>query len=297
MATIPPLAALRCFEAAARLGGITPAARELHVTHSAVSQQIRILEDLMGVALFLREPRGLRLTEEGRLYALEIRSALRDIESATRLVQARPHQSELVIATLPSFALHWLMPRLAGFRARYPNYRVRLQSSLELQDLRHGIADVGVRMGQGHWPGLAQQKLFDDELIVVAAPHFAKGCLPHTVEEIIASPLIVSTDASWSEWCRAANVAEPATAQAFSANDSNVVLAAVMLGQGIALERRSLVADAITRGELVQLGTTGVPYPWPYWLVWPQRETSNPKQEHFGEWIEAEAAAYLNRDA
>jgi len=175
MKPIPPLTALRCFEAVARLGGVTQAARELHVTHSAVSQQIKVLEDVMGVALFVREARGLRPTEEGRLYALDIRAALRDITQATRRAQARPHDSELVIATLPSFAQHWLVPRLQSFREAHPYYRVRLATGLQLEDLRHGVSDIAIRMGQGHWPDVAQQKLFDDEMVVVAAPHFALG--------------------------------------------------------------------------------------------------------------------------
>ena len=293
MKNIPPLTALKCFEAAARLGGVTLAARELHVTHSAVSQQIRILEDTMGVALFVREARGLRLTEEGRLYALEIRSALRDIANATLLAQARPQESELVIATLPSFALHWLLPRLSSFRERHPYYRVRLQTSLEIQDMRHGLADVSIRMGQGHWPDLAQKELFSDELLVVAAPHFNGGQLPRSAEEVVACPLIRSTDAPWTDWCRAANVREPGNVSGLFANDSNIVLGAVMLGQGIALERRTLVADALARGELVQITGIHVPYPYPYWLVWQQREVLSVKQAHFMEWIDAEVKRYL----
>ena len=197
MKPIPPLTALRCFEAVARLGGVTQAARELHVTHSAVSQQIKVLEDAMGVALFVREARGLRLTEEGRLYALDIRAALRDITQATRRAQARPHESELVISTLPSFAQHWLVPRLASFREAHPYYRVRLLTSLQVEDFRQGVSDIGIRMGQGHWPDVAQQKLFDDELVVVAAPHFALGPtrrLPVTAEDVVACPLISSPD-------------------------------------------------------------------------------------------------------
>ena len=166
MKPIPPLTALRCFEAVARLGGVTQAARELHVTHSAVSQQIKVLEDVMVVALFVREARGLRPTEEGRLYALDVRAALRDITQATRRAQARPHDSELVIATLPSFAQHWLVPRLQSFREAHPYYRVRLATGLQLEDLRHGVSDIAIRMGQGHWPDVAQQKLFDDEMVV-----------------------------------------------------------------------------------------------------------------------------------
>ncbi|MDN7178691.1 LysR substrate-binding domain-containing protein [Caballeronia sp. SEWSISQ10-4 2] len=295
MKNIPPLTALRCFEAASRLGGVTLAARELHVTHSAVSQQIRILEDTLGIALFVREARGLRLTEEGRLYALEIRSALRDIANATLLARARPQESELVIATLPSFALYWLLPRLVNFRERHPYYRVRLQTSLEIQDVRHGLADVSIRMGQGHWPELAQKALFSDELLVVASPHFNGGKLPRSAEEIVSCPLIRSSDAPWTDWCQAANVREPVNAEGLSANDSNIVLGAVLLGQGIALERRTLVADAIARGELVQITDIHVPYPYPYWLVWQQREVLSVKQTHFMEWIGTEVKRYLDR--
>jgi len=297
MKSIPPLAALRCFEAVARLGGVTQAARELHVTHSAVSQQIKVLEDSMGVALFVREARGLRPTEEGRLYALEIRSALRDITRATRRAQARPHESELVIATVPSFAQHWLVPRLASFRETHPYYRIRLLTSLQVEDLRQGVSDIGIRMGQGHWPDVAQQKLFDDEVLVVAAPHFTLapgGRLPVTAEDVIACPLISSPNTPWADWCQAAQVAEPAAeAVVLSANDSNIVLGAVLLGQGIALERRSLVAHALARGDLVQITDIRVPYRYPYWLVWQQREILNAKQAHFAQWIEAQVDVYL----
>ena len=297
MKPIPPLTALRCFEAVARLGGVTQAARELHVTHSAVSQQIKVLEDSMGVAMFVREARGLRLTEEGRFYALEIRAALRDITHATRRAQARPHESELVIATLPSFAQHWLVPRLASFREAHPYYRVRLLTSLQVEDLRQGVSDVGIRMGQGHWPDVAQQKLFDDEMVVVAAPHFAlapNGRFPVSAEDVIACPLISSPDAPWTQWCQAAQVAEPAAeAVVLSSNDSNIVLGAVLLGQGVALERRSLVAHALVRGELVQITDIRVPYRYPYWLVWQQREILNARQAHFAQWIEGQVDAYL----
>jgi LysR family glycine cleavage system transcriptional activator len=300
MKPIPPLTALRCFEAVARLGGVTQAARELHVTHSAVSQQIKVLEDAMGVALFVREARGLRPTEEGRLYALEIRAALRDITQATRRAQARPHDSELVIATLPSFAQHWLVPRLQSFREAHPYYRVRLATGLQLEDLRHGVSDIGIRMGQGHWPDVAQQKLFDDEMLVVAAPHFAlapNGRFPVTAEDVVACPLISSPDAPWGDWCEAAKVAQPVAARVvLSANDSNVVISAVLLGQGVALERRSLVSHALGRGDLVQITSIRVRYRYPYWLVWQQRETLTAQQAHFAQWIEGQVDAYLRAD-
>ncbi|MDF3932667.1 LysR substrate-binding domain-containing protein [Pseudomonas citronellolis] len=292
MSAYPPLSALRSFEAVARLGSVTQAAAELHVTHSAVSQQLRQLEELLGVTLLQREGRGLRLSEEGRLYALQVRRALRDIAEATRLARARPSEGELVIAVLPSFAQQWLLPRLPDFRARYPQYRLRLLASLEVIDLRQGLADVAIRIGQGHWEGLAQQRLFDDELVAVCAPHFNGGRLPKTPREILASPLVHGFE-TWLPWCQAAGVAVPADEGVFTINDSNLVVEALRLGQGVAVERRSLVAGAMARGELVQLGDIRAPYAYPYWLVWPQREETRTKVAVFAEWLAEQVELYL----
>lgn len=292
MTTLPPLSALRSFETVVRLGSITLAAGELHVTHSAVSQQIKLLEQLLGLPLFVREGRGLTLTEDGRLYALQIRHALANIAEATRLVQDRPGRDDLVIAVVPSFGLSWLLPRLPGFQARYPRYRVRLQASLGLQNIRQEAIDVAIRMGQGNWEGATQKKLFDDELILVASPRLNGGELPDTPAAAMRLPLI-RTGESWRRWCQAAGVEEPSDGAGLWINDSNLVLEAVRLQQGIALERRSLVHAALERGELVQLTSITVPYAHPYWLAWPPRESSRRKQEEFADWLEEEVAQYL----
>ncbi|MDC7707141.1 LysR substrate-binding domain-containing protein [Vogesella indigofera] len=291
MKNLPPLAALRSFEAVARLGSVSLAAAELNVTHSAVSQQIRLLEDQLGSVLLLREGRGLQPSEDGRLYALQVRVALGELSEATRLVRARPRGDELVIAVLPSFGQHWLLPRLPRFYARHPHYRVTLRASLDIQDLQQGLVDIGIRMGRGGWEGVQQQRLFDDELLAVAAPHFNGGQLPRTAAEVVACP-VVRTVESWLGWCSAAGVAEPAHA-ALWINDSNLVLAAVQQGLGVALLRRSLVASALQRGELVQLTDIRVPHLSPHWLVWPQRESATAKQQDFRHWINAETAGYL----
>ncbi|WP_159875172.1 LysR substrate-binding domain-containing protein [Aquitalea denitrificans] len=290
MRLLPPLSALRSFEALARLGSVTQAASELHVTHSAISQQIRQLEELLGVVLFVREGRGLRLTEDGRLYALQVRIGLSELTEATRLIQARPRDGELVVAVMPSFGAHWLLPRLPRFQARFPQYRISLRASLDIQDLRQGLVDIGVRMGQGGWEGLQQQHLFDDELVVVAAPDFQQGRLPRTPAEIVAGP-VVRTVESWMGWCQAAGVNEPSKAGLWI-NDSNLVLQAVQQGMGVALERRSLVDAGLKSGVLVQLSDIVVPYPYPHWLVWPQRESSLLKQRDFASWMAEEVEAY-----
>lgn len=292
MSAVPPLSALRSFEAVARLGSVTLAASELHITHSAISQQVRQLESLLGITLLQREGRGVRLSEEGRLYALQIRGALRDIAEATRLARARPGEDELVVALTPSFGQKWLLPRLPGFRATYPQYRLRLLASLEVMDLRQGLADVAIRIGQGHWEGLAQERLFEDEMVVVGAPDFNGGRLPQTPEEILRCPRVTGFE-SWLGWCQAAGVEVPQESAEFVVNDSNLSIEAVRLGQGIGLERRSLVAGALESGELVALSDLRVPYGFPYWLVWPEREATQAKVAAFASWLSGEVDRYL----
>jgi LysR family glycine cleavage system transcriptional activator len=291
MNAFPPLTALRSFEATSRLGSVTLAAKELHVTHSAISQQIKALEEMVGLTLFVREGRGLRVSEDGRLYALQIRQALADLEHATRTIQAQPKMGELVVAVIPSFARAWLIPRLPAFQQRYPDINIRLQASLTVSNLHQESVDIGIRMGKGDWEGVEQTLLFHDELVVVAAPHFNGGQLPCTPAQIIESRIIHSTE-SWRPWCQAAGVDVAVERQGLCSNDSNLVLEAVRLGQGIALDRRSLVQDAIGRGELVQLSEITAPYPYPYWLVWPPRERAANKRREFSEWLFAEAQAY-----
>ncbi len=130
--------------------------------------------------------------------------------------------------------------------------------------------DIAIRMGKGDWEGLESRYMFADELIVVAAPHYNGGSLPATPQEVAAGKIIFSME-SWKTWCLKAGLEREIVADGLCINDSNLVLEAVRLGNGIALERRSLVQGAIDRGELVQLTACSAPYPWPYWLVTPQQ--------------------------
>ncbi|MCK9712293.1 LysR substrate-binding domain-containing protein [Pseudomonas syringae pv. syringae] len=292
MSAFPPLTCLRSFEATSRLGSVTLAAKELNVTHSAISQQIKVLEEIVGLTLFVREGRGLRISEDGRLYALQISKALGDIAEATRLIQAQPKTGELVVAVLPSFGRAWLVPRLPRFQHLYPEINIRLQASLTIANLRQESVDIGIRMGKGDWEGTEQRLLFQDEVVVVAAPHFNGGHLPRTPEQVIKSKIIFNTE-SWSSWCEAAGVEMSKERHGLSSNDSNLVLEAVRLGQGITLERLSLVYDSIKRGELVQISNVRAPYAYPYWLVWPPREQSQDKLRAFSQWLSDEVERYL----
>ena len=264
MADFPPIASLRSFEAVARLGSVTLAAKELHVTHSAISQQIKVLEEMVGLKLFIRHGRGVQINEEGRLYALQVREALHHIADATRLVQVNPRRQELTLAMVPSFGCHWLLPRLERFREKYPHISLRIQASLAITSMQQEGADLAIRMGKGDWEGTESHYLFSDQLIVVAAPTYNGGVLPRTPSEIAKSNIIFSME-SWKAWCINAGLEREIVPGGLCINDSNLVLEAVRLGKGIALERRSLVQDALSRGELVQLTSYTAPYPWPYW--------------------------------
>lgn len=293
MADFPPVASLRSFEAVARLGSVTLAAKELHVTHSAISQQIKALEDLLGVRLFTRQVRGVQINEEGRLYAMQIREALGRIADATRQVQVKPRRAELTLAAVPSFASHWLMPRLIRFRQRHPHIHLRLQASLTVNDMQQATTDIAIRMGKGDWSGVNSQLLFTDTLVVVASPQFNGGNLPQTPQQIAASELLFTLE-SWDSWCQAAGLSQPIVANGLVTNDSNVILQAVRLGQGVALERRSLVQDALDRGEMVQLSPVSVDYPWPYWLVTRKESEKREEEAAFIAWLVEEIEHFTN---
>ncbi|MCP5221199.1 MAG: transcriptional regulator GcvA [Zoogloeaceae bacterium] len=291
MQRIPPLPALRAFEAVARLGSVVKAASELHLTHSAISHQLRALEDMLGLRLFDRRGKRLSVNENGRVYALQVRHALSDLSRATGTVVAQPREDELVIGTIPSFGAHWLIPRLPHFTSAHPELKISLRAGLQVADLEAEGIDVAIRMGHGGWDKVQQRELFADQLVAVAAPHFNGGRLPRTPIEVMAAPLLLSIE-NWRPWQDAAGL--PADVlQGIRFNDSNLVIEAARHGHGVALSRLSLVHGMLQDGQLVQLTNVSVPYPNPYWLVWPVRSAGRARVEHFSQWLDAEIGAYL----
>jgi LysR family glycine cleavage system transcriptional activator len=291
MKPLPPLPALRAFEAVARLGSVVKAADELHVTHGAISQQLRALEEFLGLSLFQRHGRRLAITEDGRIYALRLRLALGDISSATADVLALPRADELIVAVLPSFGTHWLLRRLPAFRAAHPDLKLTLRAGLEIVDFQVDRVDAALRMGPGGWEGTSQERLFEDDLVAVAAADFNGGKLPRTPAAIIRAPLIRSVE-SWSGWLAAAGLPD-SVPEGPIYTDSNLVIEALRQGQGVTLTRRSLVHDLIRGGALCQLSAIAVPYANPYWLVWPPRSAGTAKLAAFADWLAGEVRTYL----
>lgn len=291
MTRVPPLSALRAFEATVRLGSIVAAASELHLTHGAVSHQIKALEHLLGLALFERQGRQLVPTENGRVYALQVRHGLGDLARATERLHMQVGDDELVIGTLPSFGAHWLIARLPRLMATHPALRISLRAGLALSDPQAEGIDAAVRMGPGGWDGLHAQALFRDRLLAACAPRFNGGHLPSTAAEILDCPLLTSVE-NWRPWMEAAGIA-PHEPVGLHFNDSNLLLEALRQGHGVALVRESLAFDALRDGRLVALSPVIVDYPTPYWLVWPPQSDSRRKFALFRQWIEEEAERYV----
>jgi len=175
---LPPLNALRVFDAAARHLSFTKAAEELFVTQAAVSHQIKSLEDFLGLKLFRRRNRSLLLTEEGQSYYLDIKEIFSAINEATRKLQARSAKGALTVSLLPSFAIQWLVPRLSSFNMAYPGIDVRIQAVDRDEEKLADDVDVAIFYGRGNWPGLRVEKLYAEYLLPVCSPSLMTGDNP-----------------------------------------------------------------------------------------------------------------------
>ncbi|WP_455823552.1 LysR substrate-binding domain-containing protein [Pseudomonas graminis] len=288
---LPPLAALRAFEALARLGKVNLAAVELHVTHSAVSHQIRSLEEYLDIALVTRSGRALVLTDEGRIYAYQIRQALGEIAGVTEKLLAKTRHPQLTLSVLPSFAMYWLLPRLHDFTSAHPQLRLKVESTMEFASFEEGLVDCAIRFGHGQWSDVHCETLMNDSLLVVAAPDFNNGALPTTAQAILEQPLLHASE-SWPTWLSAAGVEGQRPQASLEFTDSTLMLEAVRLGHGVALTRRSIAHSLIQRAELVKLTTIEPAHSSRYYLVWPAGSNRSAQLTALHNWLKAQVVAY-----
>ena len=288
---LPPLAALRAFEALARLGKVNLAALELHVTHSAVSHQIRSLEEYLDVRLTERNGRGVVLTEEGRVYAYQIRQTLGEIAGVTERFRSKTRHPQLTLSVLPSFGMFWLLPRLQGFIDAQPGLRLKLAASMEFSSFEGGLIDAAIRFGHGQWPDVHCEPLMQDSLLVVAAPGFNLGCLPVDAESVLGHPLLHASE-SWSTWLAAAGVEQMRPLAALEFTDSTLMLEAARLGYGIALTRRSIAHAMIQCGQLVKLTDVEPLHASRYFMLWPTHTQRSAQLASLLTWLRNEIADY-----
>ncbi|MXN64997.1 transcriptional regulator GcvA [Stappia sp. GBMRC 2046] len=293
---LPSLKSLRAFEAAARHLSFKLAARELAVTPSAVSHQVRGLETELGEALFKRHTRALSLTEAGTAYAASLKAAFDDIDAATARARAAMPRKSLRVALLSSFATNWLVPRLHAFSALHPAVEVLLLPSVDFARLEHGDADIAIRYGQGDWTGLDARLLAAETITPVCSPAYLTAIgSPPTPEHLGDCTLLLShseTPFEWPSWCEVAGIDLTGAKRRFL-HDYNIVLQAAEDGLGVAMGRRWLIGDRIRKGRLVE--------PFPdmtfggkigHWIVTNGEPT--PETAAFAEWIFKEAGNATN---
>ena len=285
---LPPLSSLRPFEAAARLESFSRAADELHLTHGAVSHQVRALEEFLGAPLFARHGKRVTLTPQGRAFAERVRRALADIADATAQARASGHDNRLTVSVLPSFASRWLMPRLVRFMDAHPEIDLNVTTSAQVVDLAAGDADLAIRFGKGPWPPLACEQFLEDEYFPVASPKLAK--LPKEPADLLKMRLIREDRDYWATWFAAAGVGEGPGERGPVFNDATYSLQAAARGEGIALARRSVIGDDLERGVLKRLFKLAIPSNERYWFVSTREMAKAPKVRAFRDWVKAELA-------
>jgi LysR family glycine cleavage system transcriptional activator len=300
---LPPLNALRAFEASARLGSFVAAAAELHVSAAAVSQQVRRLEHYLDTTLFQRLARGLVLTEEGRDYLPELSAGFDLLGESTARLRAQRAGGALTLTTLAGFANGWLLPRLHRFHERAPRVDVVLRTSRTLADFKREDIDLAIRFAPSPSRGLHGEPLCGEELFPVASPRlFGGGRTPETLAALAAYPLLHDIDAhpdqpwlGWRAWFERARLDPKTATRGTQFTDSIVLIGAAVAGLGVALGRGPQVAALVAGGQLVRVTQDSWRAPWSYYLVAPEAHFRRPVVRAFVDWALGEARADPSR--
>lgn len=301
---LPPLNAVRAFEAAARHRSFTRAADELFVTQGAISHQVKLLEEWFGFLLFDRHKRELHLTRKGEAFLPSIRSMLNELHEATRAMLDEESGQLLCVSVAESFAVNWLINRLNTFSALHPDLDIRLTSQNQIDDFGNVVGEEGsnwvdlrIRYGRGKWPGLHVTKLFDEEMFPVCSPKLieAKGDLK-SLEDLSRFVLIHDDmQMSWESWLRSAGSSQAVSSRGPKFSHSHMALQAALNGDGIVLGRSVLTRDYLEKGELLRPLNLSIPAEHSYYLLCQERMISNPKVKAFSSWLHDEAREFTRR--
>ena len=287
-----PLNTLTAFRAAGELQNLRAAAETLNLTHSAVSQQIRVLEAQLGFTLFERRGRRVVLNPAGETLLRSVQAALAELDDGVRAAAAAAGGSaqRIRVTVLPSFAQRWLLPRMGRWRERHPDLALEIDASPRLVDLQREGFHAGVRVGQGPWAGLESERLFDlpNSLIVVGSPA-AAGRLQEAPSEAFAREPLLGEAELWQRWFMAVGLRTQVTTVAVF-NDIGLMLQAAEQSLGLALCRELLAADALRDGRLVRLSPVSIDYEhaYPYHIVFPPNLRAWPPLVALRRWLHDE---------
>ncbi|MGH6912664.1 MAG: transcriptional regulator GcvA [Geminicoccales bacterium] len=291
---LPPLNALRTFEAAARHLSFTKAAAELFVTQAAVSHQIKALEDSLGLPLFRRLNRALLLTDEGQALLPYVRGAFDQLVEGVRRLRQQCSSGVLTISVLPSLASAWLIPRLRRFQTAHAEIEVHLTATERLVDFAREPVDAGIRYGRGSWPGLRAERLLSADLMVVCSPLLLDGPRPlRTPDDLVHHQLlhVLNAPDEWRMWLTAAGVAGVDPDRGLKFDHGALVIQAAVNGMGVAMGSSALVAEDLAAGRLVEPFDIELPIDSAYYFIAPGATADQPKIRAFRDWLLEEASA------
>ncbi len=283
---LPSLSLLAAFEAAARTGSVTAAAKELDLTQSAVSRQIRALEEQLGVELFHRERQTIRLTVGGDAYVREIRDALRKISTASLNLRANPHGGMLTLAILPTFGTRWLAPRLPRFLSTNPGITVNLVTRFSIFDFRLEPVDAAIHFGAAHWPGGELALLRDETVIPACNPQMRDEYRFQEAADIRKAPLLHLTTRpdAWERWMELNGVPSDAV-HGMLFDQFATAAQAAMVGLGVALLPEFLIEEELAAGRLVAAIDLPMKSSESYYLAWPKDRETHPPLAAFRRWL------------
>lgn len=284
---LPSLNALRAFEAAARHRHFGHAGDELCVTQGAISRQVKVLEEQLGVRLFERHGKRLTLTAAGRDYLPVLSDAFARIAEQTRLIRARAAGGRLTVSVVPSFSARWLAPRLSGFAVRHPGIALRIVTSNALATFIHDGIDIGIRYGRGPWPQTHAELLAREELFPVCAPSLLSGPCPLRTPNDLRHHALLHGELApgWAEWLKAAGVSGIDVGQGPRFTDAITLLEAAFAGHGVALARSVLVRDDLASGRLIRPFATAVAAEGSYHIVCAPTRLDQPEIAAFRDWL------------
>ena len=284
---LPPLNSLKCFEAAGRLLSFTRAAKELNVTQAAISHQIKVIEQYLGVSLFIRYPRKLVLSEQGKALLPDIIEAFDRVSLAIGSVSKEQSSNMISVRLAPSFAAKWLSPRLKYFWLQYPEIDLCLYHAHPPVDFEREEIDIAVTYGKGDWAGVIADPLLSLDFFPVCSPAFMKNDKPLTdIENLRYYSLL--HDASyecWNDWLKLAQLSSINANKGTIIDDTNVLIQAAIDGQGIALGSTTFVEEYLENGKLVKPFDVVLRNDFAYYIVCPQKHMKNPPVKAFKEWL------------
>lgn len=296
---LPPLNALRAFEAAARRLSFTKAAEELNVTPGAISQQIRQLEDYAGAPLFKRTGRSVLLTDSAQASLPLVHEAFEKIAEAGRVMQAPARKGRVMVACAPSFAAKWLAPRLEAFHRENDGIEAWVSADMGLTDFNTADADIAIRYGRGEYDGLKSELILDESVMPVCSPALLEGDNAIRQPGDLAGHTLLHDESpendpscpDWPSWLAARKVLGVSSRRGPRFNQAVLVIEAAVSGQGVALAKRAVAAADLAAGRLVAPfadGSTAIDFG--YWLVWPKGRHLSPEVRAFIKWLKTQAA-------